>query len=143
MNNNFPRFEITPELRHKMIEVARKYRKAPTASEYILWQALRGKKLDDIKFRRQQPVGMFIVDFYNSAYRLVVEIDGGIHDNQEEADRAQQDILEAWGLNVLRIKSEMAEKNLPAALEMIRTKIRELKSYKNAFPFHALGEGGG
>jgi very-short-patch-repair endonuclease len=62
-----------------MVEIAREFRKQPTKSEHILWGALRGKKLDGLKFRRQQPIGTFIVDFYNSAYRLVVEVDGPIH----------------------------------------------------------------
>ncbi len=58
-----------------MIEFARELRKAQTKGERILWEALRGRKLDGIKFRRQQPIGFFIVDFYNSLYRLVVEVD--------------------------------------------------------------------
>jgi very-short-patch-repair endonuclease len=128
MKNDFPRLEISIEFRRKILEIAREFRKEPTESEGILWQALRGKKLDGIKFRRQQPVGFFIVDFYNSVYRLVVEIDGTIHNNQIDADRARQDILEELGLNVLRIKAETVEKNLPAALNEIRTKIEELKN---------------
>ena len=141
MKNDFPRLVISPEVRRKMTEIAREFRKQPTKSEAILWQALRGKKLDGIKFRRQQPVGYFVVDFYNSVYRLVVEIDGPIHDNQVEADRARQDILQALGLNVLRIKSEIIEKNLPVALSEIRTKIEELKIKANEFPSPKMGEG--
>jgi len=136
MKNDFPRFEMSPEIRRKMTEIAREFRKDPTESENILWQALRGKKLDGIKFRRQQPVGIFVVDFYNSIYRLAIEIDGLIHDNQLEADRARQDLLEVLGLNVLRINAETVEKNLPLVLNMIRAKIEELKS-----PSPILGEG--
>ncbi|MBI5838552.1 MAG: endonuclease domain-containing protein [Chloroflexi bacterium] len=126
-----------------MTEIAREFRKEPTRSERILWQALRGKKLDGIKFRRQQPVGFFVVDFYNSVYRLVVEIDGPVHDSQKEADLARQEILEVLGLNVLRLKAEMVETNLPAALEIIRSKIHELKSQPNISPSLVLGEGRG
>jgi len=57
-----------------MTEIARDFRKEPTKSESILWRALRGKKLDGIKFRRRQPVSPFIIDFYNSLYRLVIEL---------------------------------------------------------------------
>lgn len=71
MKNNFPRLDVSPEIQRKMIEVARQFRKEPTKSENILWQALRGKKLDGHKFRRQQPIGNFIVDFYNSTFRLI------------------------------------------------------------------------
>jgi len=121
-----------------MIEIARDFRKEPTEGEKILWGALRGKKLDGVKFRRQQPVGYFVVDFYNSVYRLVVEVDGSIHERQVEADRARQDILEILGLTVFRIKTEIPEKNLPLALNMIRTKIQEITT---TIPSLQVGEG--
>ena len=143
MKNDFPRIEIPPQLLHRMTEIAREFRKEPTRSERILWQALRGKKLDGIKFRRQQPVGFFVVDFYNSVYRLVVEIDGPVHDSQKEADLARQEILEVLGLNVLRLKAEMVETNLPAALEKIRSMMHELKAQPNISPSPVLGEGRG
>jgi very-short-patch-repair endonuclease len=122
MNNDFPRFENSPNLRRRMTEIAREFRKEPTKSEAILWQALRGKKLDGIKFRRQQPISPFVVDFYNTVYRLVVEIDGDIHDLQKEADAARQQVLEELGLIILRVKSESVEKNLPLVLNTIRSK---------------------
>src|SRR6266498_902991 len=126
MKNNFPRIYISPEVRRKMLEIARTFRKQPTRGEKILWEALRGKKLDGIKFRRQQPMGYFVVDFYNSVYRLVVEVDGPIHEFQKEADKARQEILEELGLVVLRIKSEVVEKNLFVALGVIRDTIRTI-----------------
>ncbi|MBK9927193.1 MAG: endonuclease domain-containing protein [Anaerolineales bacterium] len=125
-----------------MIEIAREFRKEPTEGERILWNALRGKKLDGIKFRRQQPVGYFVVDFYNSVYRLVVEVDGLIHDQQKEVDEARQEILEALGLIVFRIKTEIPENNLPLALNMIRTKVHEIKQ-SSLIPSPMLGEGQG
>ena len=144
MKNNFPRLVVSPEIRRKMIEIAREFRKEPTEGEKILWQALRGKKLDGIKFRRQQPIGYFVVDFYSSAFRLAVEVDGPIHDQQMEADRARQEILEVLGLTVLRIRTEVAEKNLPIALDMIRKAIREIhQNRKQNIPSPVLGEGQG
>ena len=140
MKNEFPRIYVPPEIKRKMIEVAREFRKEPTEGERILWGALRGKKLDGIKFRRQQPVGYFIVDFYASAFRLVVEVDGPIHDQQIEVDRARQDILEALGLTVFRIKTEIPESNLPFALNMIRRKIQELNQNPKV-PSPRVGEG--
>jgi hypothetical protein len=58
------RWEIPESLRAKMVEVARRFRKEPTPSEAILWQALRGKQLDGWIFCRQQPIGPFVVDFF-------------------------------------------------------------------------------
>jgi adenine-specific DNA-methyltransferase len=140
MQNEFPRIYVSPEIKRKMIEIARAFRKEPTEGERILWGALRGKKLDGIKFRRQQPVGYFIVDFYSSAYRLVVEVDGPIHEQQIEADRARQDMLEVLGLTVFRIKTEIPESNLPLALNMIRRKIQELNQNPKV-PSPRVGEG--
>ena len=99
MKNDFPRIHISPKVRRKMLEIAREFRKTPTKGEKILWEALRGRKLDGIKFRRQQPVGYFVVDFYNSVYRLVVEVDGPIHELQKEADEARQEVLEDIGIS--------------------------------------------
>jgi len=81
-----------------------------------------------------------VVDFYASAFRLVIEVDGPIHDQQTEADSASQHILEALGLIVFRIRTETVEKNLPVALALIRSKIRELKQHPD-FPSPLVGEG--
>jgi very-short-patch-repair endonuclease len=142
MKNNYPRIIVPPEIRRKMVEIARQFRKEPTKGEKILWGALRGKKLDGIKFRRQQPVGYFIVDFYASSFRLVVEVDGPIHDQQVDIDKARQDILEELGLIVFRIKTETVEKSLPIALAVIRSKIQDLKQNPDS-PSPHVGEGGG
>jgi very-short-patch-repair endonuclease len=143
MKNDFPRIEVSESFRRKMVEVARQFRKEPTKSEHILWQTLRGKKLDGIIFRRQQPIGPFVVDFYNSKYRLVIEVDGLIHGHQKHADQERQAILEMLGLNVLRIKAELVEKDSYTALEMIRARIRELDSMSVNSSSPNLGEGKG
>ncbi len=142
MKDDFPRIVVSPETRRRMVEVAREFRKEPTLGEKILWNELRGKKLDGIKFRRQQPIGYFIVDFYSSIHRLVVEVDGLIHQSQKEADAARQEILENLGLAVLRIDTEIIEKNVTMALEFIRKSI--LKQKQNApSPYMGEGQGGG
>ncbi len=144
MKNDFPRIVVPPEVHRKMVEIAREFRKEPTTGEKILWNALRGKKLEGIKFRRQQPIGYFVVDFYNSTYRLVIEVDGPIHEDQVEADKARQEILEALGLVVLRIKTEVVEKNLPMAVELIRKSIEIIKQNQNTpSPYMGEGRGGG
>ena len=146
MKNDFPRIVVPDEIRQKMIEVAREFRKEPTPSEKILWDALRGKKLDGIKFRRQQPIGYFVVDFYNSVHRLVIEVDGPIHQVQKEADQARQEILETLGLVVFRIESEIIENNPPLALSLIREAIHLIEQNAKQLipsPFMGEGQGGG
>ena len=143
MKKDFLRLDISESLRRKMVELARQFRREPTKSEELLWQALRGKKLGGLKFRRQQPIGPFVVDFYNSEYRLVIEVDGPIHDRQKHADQERQAMLELLGLNVLRIKAELVEKDMNTALEIIRAKIRELNSLSADSPSPIWGEGKG
>jgi very-short-patch-repair endonuclease len=144
MENDFPRIVIPAEIRRKIIEVAREFRKEPTAGEKILWNALRGKQLDGLKFRRQQPIGFFIVDFYCSPYRLVVEVDGPIHELQKEADAAREEILQVLGLQVLRIKTELVEHNLSMALGLIRNSVHTLRQNKiQMIPSPLMGEGKG
>ena len=113
-------WEIPPALKKKMTEVARQFRKEPTPSEKILWEALRGCKLEGRKFRRQQPIGTFIVDFFCGTERLIVEVDGDIHALQQEADRKRQELLESLGLRVIRVTSKLVETNLDEALTVVR-----------------------
>ena len=131
------RWEVPQALRQKMVEIARDFRKTPTRSEDILWQALRGRKLDGRKFRRQQPIGNFIVDFFCASERLIVEVDGGIHNTQQELDRQRQELLESLGLRFVRVSSEMVENNLPAALNAIQAGFLALSPN----PSPTLGEG--
>ena len=116
-------WEITPELHKKMVEVARQFRKQPTPSEKILWQALRSRKLDNYKFRRQQAIGIFVVHFFCATEWLIVEVDGGIHESQQELDRQRQELLESLGFSFVRISSDHVESNLSSALEKIRQAI--------------------
>ena len=127
MKNTFPRIEMPEDLRRKIVEVARQFRKEPTKSEDLLWQELRGKKLEGVKFRRQQPVGPFVVDFYASSLHLVVEVDGEIHKTQQEADRERQNILEQLGLTVLRLSADLVEIDISSSLDLISKTISKLR----------------
>jgi very-short-patch-repair endonuclease len=113
-------WDISPALKQKMTEVARQFRKEPTASEEILWQAIRGRKLDGRRFRRQQPIGVFVVDFYCSAEKLIVEVDGPIHELQREHDQQRQELLESLGLKMARVTSKQVETDIDSALALIR-----------------------
>ncbi|NJL91686.1 MAG: DUF559 domain-containing protein [Coleofasciculaceae cyanobacterium SM2_1_6] len=136
-------WEITPELHRKMVEIARQFRKQPTPSEKILWQELRGRKLDNHKFRRQQPIGIFVVDFFCAAERLIVEVDGGIHESQQELDRQRQELLESLGLRFIRVSSDRVENNLSSVLEEIRQAILNPMNPRHPLtPSPTRGEGG-
>ncbi|WP_217651924.1 DUF559 domain-containing protein [Hydrococcus rivularis] len=114
------KWEVSQSLQKKMQEIAQQFRKKPTKSEAILWEALRNRKLDNRKFRRQHPIGTFIVDFFCHAERLIVEVDGGVHESQKELDRQRQELLESLDLRFVRVSSEQVETDLATVLSTIR-----------------------
>jgi very-short-patch-repair endonuclease len=96
-------------------------RKMLTPPEARLWQALRGKAINGLKFRRQHPIGPFILDFYCVSARLAVEVDGAVHslgDNPRRDER--RDLwLERHGITVLRIEARHVLDRLDAVLTEI------------------------
>ena len=108
------------EQKRWMVDAARRQRETPTRSEAILWERLQRKALDGHKFRRQHPIGRFILDFYCPEKRLAVEVDGAIHASQKGADEERQEQLEAAGLNVVRVSADEVEHDIEAALSKIR-----------------------
>ena len=83
---------------------ARNLRRNQTVAEKALWLRLRDKQLEGLKFRRQHPIGSYIVDFVNLDKRLIIEIDGGHHNEPltETADVQRTKDLEAMGYQVVR-----------------------------------------
>ena len=91
----------------------------PTPAEEKLWQKLRNKQLLGLKFRRQHSIERFIVDFYCGKVRLVVEVDGSIHDYTQEEDALRQAFLESLGLRVLRFSNAEVLDSVDRVLEVI------------------------
>jgi very-short-patch-repair endonuclease len=112
-------WDIPSDLKHKLTQLARQQRKEPTRSEHMAWQALRDRKLGGFKFRRHQPLGPFILDFYCAQMRLAIEIDGPIHALQPEADAISQELIEALGISFLRFTATHVENNLRDVLGQI------------------------
>ncbi len=102
-----------------MKERSRELRRDMSHGEKILWEALRSRRLHNLRFRRQQIVGRFIVDFYCHEAGLVVEVDGPVHDEQVERDQERDAFLRGLGLYVLRIPDAEVRGNLSAVLDRI------------------------
>ena len=87
----------------------------------MLWAVLRNRKLEGAKFRRQHPLGRYIADFYCHEARLVIELDGSVHDDasQAEYDSVRQKEIEERDLTVLRLRNDEVIDNLPVTLEKI------------------------
>ena len=81
------------------LERAKELRREMTPAEKLLWQQVRAKKLG-VRFRRQQVIAGFIVDFYCHKAALVVEVDGDIHDLQQEEDARREKVLREAGLRI-------------------------------------------
>lgn len=84
---------------------ARQLRRVSTPYERVLWKLLRDRQLDDFKFRRQHPIGRYVADFASVAAMLVVELDGRIHDEQQDYDAVRDQFLGDNGWKVLRFSN--------------------------------------
>ena len=98
---------------------ARGLRQPQTPAEQELWTRLRNRQLGGFKFRRQHPIGRFIVDFYCAACRLVVEIDGDSHAAQLEYDAARTAWLNEQGYHVIRFTNRDVYRHMDGVLETI------------------------
>jgi very-short-patch-repair endonuclease len=104
----------------EQVKRSRELRKNPTDAERKLWQHLRDKQLENFRFRRQRPVGNYIVDFICLEADLVVELDGGQHADQQQYDAKRTAYLVTEGLHVLRYRNNDVMQNVEGVLEDIR-----------------------
>ncbi len=101
------------------LQRAKELRREMTPAEKILWQEVRAKKLG-VRFRRQQVIDGFIVDFYCHKSALVVEVDGDIHDLQKEEDKRREKVLTEMGLRIVRFRNDEAVRDLSAVVGKIK-----------------------
>ena len=103
---------------------ARSFRAAPTFSELVLFEAVRGKRLG-VAFKRQVVVDRYIVDLLAPSAKLIVEVDGGYHARCRPADERRDRRLQRLGYRVLRLSDELVVRRLPEALRLIREAIEQ------------------
>ncbi|MCB9285703.1 MAG: endonuclease domain-containing protein [Lewinellaceae bacterium] len=112
----------TPEI----FSNAEALRNQMTEAEQVLWEALREKQLEGLKFRRQHPVNEYVLDFYCHQARLAIELDGKYHEENGQrfydADRTNN--LEELGMRVIRFQNEAVLENLDEVLEEIREEVK-------------------
>lgn len=106
-------------------EEAVRQRQATNPAEHALWEALRERRFRGLKFRRQHPLGRFILDFYCVDHRLAVEVDGGAHLGAEarERDAARDAWLGERGVRVVRVPAALVLSDLPAALAAVELRL--------------------
>ena len=105
-------------------EFARRLRKQPTKAEEILWRCLRGSRFQGAKFRRQVPFDRFVVDFYCHSAKLVVELDGKQHEWFSDYDDGRTEVLQGFGVRVIRFTNEEVCGDLDSVLARIAAELQ-------------------
>ncbi|HYK44022.1 MAG TPA: DUF559 domain-containing protein, partial [Parafilimonas sp.] len=144
---NVPKYSVYSPTQY---EFAKQNRKGYTEAEKILWDQLRDSKLG-VKFRRQHPIDAYITDFISLQNRLVIEVDGGYHETEEQKkyDADRTNVLEKIGFTVIRFSNEEILENVFAVTKKIRQILSNLKSFPNkeslpeSIPLSTRGEGQG
>jgi very-short-patch-repair endonuclease len=109
-------------------ERARGFRRAMTPAEICLWEELRGNRCAGLHVRRQQVIDGFIADFYCHEAGLIIEVDGGVHQQQADYDLIRDRIIAARSLRVMRFPNDRIFSELPAVLREIQTAARNAQS---------------
>ncbi|MBI5047589.1 MAG: endonuclease domain-containing protein [Deltaproteobacteria bacterium] len=117
----------------KLKSFSRQLRNNSTLSEALLWNQLKARKIKGYQFMRQKPIDEYIVDFYCSKLKLVIEIDGESHSEKADADLKRQKRLEATGLSVLRFFDRDVKKNIEGVVSVIGKWIED-NSLKGEYP---------
>jgi very-short-patch-repair endonuclease len=107
------------------LETARILRNRMTKSEILLWEKLKGKQILGLKFRSQHPIDIFIADFYCHKARLVVEIDGEIHEGQIEYDDGREAEIEKYGIIVIRFTNDEVINDVISVVDKIEAIVKE------------------
>ena len=106
-----------------LTELAKNLRKKSTDTENYLWLFLKNRQIEGIKFRRQEPLGRFILDFVSYDRKIVIEVDGGQHNLDKDKDRARDRWLKSQGYEVIRFWDHDVLENKDVVLEVIREKL--------------------
>jgi len=125
-------FGATPDVFKKAHEL----RKMETETENLLWSRLRNNQIIGLHFRRQHPINRFIADFYCPRIKLVIEVDGCIHEipENQEYDIGRSEILEDFGITIMRFTNERVIDDIEKVISEIVTKTKELLSLESKSP---------
>jgi very-short-patch-repair endonuclease len=106
----------------RQVAFARRLRSEMTDAERVLWRRLRSRQMEGAKFRRQEPIGPYVVDFVSVQERLIVEIDGGQHneENARQRDQKRTEWLRENGYRIIRFWNNDVLENTEGVLEAIR-----------------------
>ena len=110
-------------MERKLRGLAKILRKRATNTENYLWLFLKNRQLEGVKFRRQEPMGSYIADFVSYESKIVIELDGGQHAENNKKDKERDGWFKRQGYEVLRFWDNEVFKNKDGVLETIRKKL--------------------
>jgi very-short-patch-repair endonuclease len=107
-------------------------RKKLTEAEIILWERLKSRQVEGVRFRRQHPMKTFVVDNFANEFALSIEIDGGYHSERSQlfSDKDRTEILMTYGVTIIRFTNEEVLHSTDEVVEKIKQKIIELRKTK-------------
>ena len=108
-------YDYNPELRKHAAE----QRALKNRHEELLWNELRKRRFKNLLFNRQKIIGNYIVDFFCFEYKLIIEIDGGSHNQKQEYDRRRDKYLKSLGLNIIHISTEDIDRDFIGVMKWL------------------------
>ena len=113
---------------NKLTILAKQLRQNQTPQEQKLWNIIRNHKFNNLKFKRQQPIGQYIVDFLCKDIKLIIEIDGGQHNTKENilADEERTKFLESKGYKVIRFWNNEIDNNIEGVYLELENQYQEI-----------------
>jgi imidazole glycerol-phosphate synthase subunit HisF len=126
----------------KIFKMAKELRKTETKAEKLLWSRLRKNQILGLQFRRQHPINLFVADFYCPKIKLIVEVDGNIHEIPEYQahDIGRSDILNDFGITVIRFTNEQITDEIDSIVDKIKIISEKLMlEVKKSPPYGGLG----
>lgn len=111
------------------LTIAREFRNNPTRTENILWNAIKRDQIFGYRFRRQYVVAGFIIDFYCPKLRLGIEVDGEIHnlDDNRIRDLERENIINQYNINIIRFTNKEIKDNILTVLNNLKAKIKNIE----------------
>lgn len=107
---------------------ARELRHKETKAEKLLWKRIRNRQVDGLKFRRQHPIGYYIADFFCFEKRLIIELEGSVHEEneQKEYDTVRKEIIEEWEYTIIYFKNEKVYYKMDEVISVIKQETSKL-----------------
>ena len=121
------KFPMYYNANENILDKAKELRDTETRAEKLLWDQLRAKKLSGFKFRRQHAIERFIADFYCHKAKLVIEVDGGIHNKPEveERDKNRTAEIDKYDINIIRFTNQEIFNSMDKVIEKIKSELEK------------------